>query len=356
MEKIKDEDVSTVLQQYGIATGLIDTTYLIENYEKKINPRSRVIVKAETENKESYIIKFILEEEHSQKLIEEQSIFSESIRENGINTPERFMKNGKYCTYFFKNALSYNVTVEKYIGEELNFIDNRIIEEIACLMAKMHNISQTNNLHIQGNTIWDLFDGTSDVLRGYKAFCEYRNDDKYNFNLYNIDLYENIINIYQERFSRIRLMWDRLPKFATQGDYSINNLTYKNGKIYGIFDYNIAGDEVLVSDMIIEGLFVSYEMDLDNSFTDDYKDKMFKLFVKKYMEHRRLNQDEVNIINDLYAVVFPFWWTRIIFDEDNSLKKYLDDNNVEKVNQFLKDTYRILKQDYFTKEDFKFFN
>ena len=92
-------------------------------------------------------------------------------------------------------------------------------------------------------------------------------------------------------------------------------------------------------------------MDIDNLLTHDDKDRMFKIFVRKYMECRELNQDELNIMNDIYAVVFPFWWTRIIYDEENSLKKHLSDSNVEKVNEFLDDTYKLLKQNYF-QEDF----
>lgn len=348
--KIGEKDIYTALKQYGIEDSLINTYYIIERYKKGINPRARVIVKADVDSEESYIIKFILEEEHPQKLIEEQSIFSESIRESGIITPKRFKCNGAYCIELLVEELNYSVTLEEYIGEELNFINDKVVEEIATLMAKMHLISEKKDLHIQRNTIWDLFNETTDISRGYKDFCEYRKTD-IDFTRYDIGLYEKIITLYEERLSRLKNIWPKLPKYATQGDYSINNLVYGNDKIEGIFDYNIAGDEVLVSDMIIEGLLVSYEMDIDNLLTHDDKDRMFKIFVRKYMECRELNQDELNIMNDIYAVVFPFWWTRIIYDEENSLKKHLSDSNVEKVNEFLDDTYKLLKQNYF-QEDF----
>lgn len=350
--KIEEKDISDALKQYGIKGTLRNISYLIEQYREGIDPRARVIVKAEIDRSRSYIIKFILEPEHTQELIEDQSIFSECMRESGINTAKRFKCGNRYCMLFPVEGLTYNVTVEEYIGEELTFINDKMVEEIAYLMATMHNISQEKNLHIQRNTIWDLFDETKDISRGYKAFCDYRNNQKYNFALYDIKLYEKIINLYKKRLSKLKIVWNKLPKYATQGDYSINNLVYKNDRIDGIFDYNIAGDEILVSDMIIEGLLVSYEMDLDDSLTDNEKDKLFKIFVKKYMEYRDLNEDELNIMDDIYAVVFPFWWMRIIFDEENSLKKHLEDNNIEKVNGFLKDTYKMLNQNYFSEQVF----
>ncbi len=53
-------------------------------------PRAKVIVRAEMDNRLAYIIKFVLEEEHSIELIEEQSIFSECMRRNKINTAKRY--------------------------------------------------------------------------------------------------------------------------------------------------------------------------------------------------------------------------------------------------------------------------
>lgn len=347
---INGKEVSAALNQYGIQDTLRNVTYFIDRYKEGIDPRVKIILKAEVDNGKAYVIKFILEEEHPQNLIEEQSIFSECMRANGINTPRRFKSNGRYCISFPVKNLICDVTIEEYIGEELKFINNGMAEEIACLMAQMHIISEEINCHIGGNTIWDIFDETTDISRGYKSFCEYRTNGKYDFTLYNIELYDKIIILYEERLSRLKDIWYKLPKYATQGDYSINNLVYDNGKIEGIFDYNISGDEVLVSDMIIEGLLVSYEMDLDNSLTDNHKDEIFKVFVRKYMECRKLNQYELNVMDDIYAVVFPFWWTRIIFDKENSLEKHLNDNNLEKVNEFLKESYRLLKQDYFTEQ------
>lgn len=344
---ISDQNILDVLKKYGVEGDAKNIDYLVESYKMSGVPRAKVIVKVEMDKDKSYIIKFSLEKEHPIRLIEAQSVFSECMRVNGINTAQRFKCNDLYCIPFDVKEGVYAVTVEEYLGEELKFINYNIVEEIAALMAKMHIISQQNNCHIHGNTIWDLFDKTTDISRGYKAFCQYRNDEKYDFSLFDNGLYEKIIKLYEKRLSRLKSIWGRLPKYATQGDYSINNLVNINGRVGGIFDYNVAGDEVLVSDMIIEGIFVSYEMDLSNHFTVEDKDEMFKLFIRRYMQSRKLNEYEVKAMNDLYAVVFPFWWTRIIFHKENSLQKYLEDNNVEKVNEFLHETYRLLNQNYF---------
>lgn len=179
-------------------------------------------------------------------------------------------------------------------------------------------------------------------------FCEFRKNKVIDFSLYNVPLYDKIIKLYGERSEKLKRVWDKLPKYATQGDYSINNLTCVNGAIH-IFDYNIAGDEVLVSDMIIEGLFIAQEMDLCEGLTDRDRVGLFQSFAKTYMQYRKLTQDEINVMNDIYAVGFPFWWTRIISDEKNSLSKLLEHKNISKVNDFLEETYAILSTDYFDK-------
>lgn len=344
--KITYENVSHALKEYEVVESIKEITYLIENYKVE-NSKAKVIIKVELSDDKAYIIKFILDNETTHNLIEEQSIFSECMRLNGINTPKRLKNKGKHCTIIPVEGLRYDVTVEEYLGEELTFINSNIVQEIANLMAKMHTISQENNCHIRGNTIWNIFCDKSDISRGFKSFCEYRHNSDYDWSLYNTDLYQSIIDLYEQRLSRLKSIWHKLPCYATQGDYSINNLAFKDGRVKGIFDYNIAGDEALVSDMIIEGLFVSYEMDLDNCLIDDDKDRLFKLFVKTYMQCRKLTQIEIKVMNDIYAVVFPFWWTRIIFDSKKSLRKYLEENNTKKVNEFLDETHRLLQLNYF---------
>lgn len=336
-------DIRKILDNYNIDEEIKDLEKIIEYYSED-KTRAKFIIKVDTD-KSFYIVKLIVEDEHPMELIEEQSIFSESMRYNNIITPKRYKSKDRYTSMFIKSDMEFVVTVEDYIGEELDFINEEIVKDIALLMANMHRISEKNHCHTKSDTIWNIFSDSSDISRGYRAFCEYGKLEKYDFNKYNIELYYEIINLYNNRLSRLKSKWRELPKYASQGDYSTNNMTYRNGRL-AIFDYNIAGDEVLVSDMIIEGCLVAYEMDLAKGLDNEDRDRLFTLFVKEYVEYRRLNSLEIDVMDDIYAIIYPFWWTRIIFDEEESLKSYLDREDTSKVNRFLEDTYRLLKEDF----------
>lgn len=53
------------------------------------------------------------------------------------------------------------------------------------------------------------------------------------------------------------------------------------GKTKAIIDINnIAGDETLVGDMVLEGLLTANEMDLSNGLTDKDRPELFRWFFK----------------------------------------------------------------------------
>ena len=136
------------------------------------------------------------------------------------------------------------------------------------------------------------------------------------------------------------MSWGKLPRFATQGDISINNLSYTEGN-QRIFDYNIAGDETLVGDMVLEGLLTANEMDLSDELTDHDRPELFKQFYKGYITERPLSDDEKTVLNDIYSISSALWFTRIKYNE-NSLEKLIDCNECDKVRELLQELYDIL--------------
>lgn len=342
---MQEENIKEILELYDINRNIANINYLCEGYDDKDDLRIRVIAKVELCDKSSYIIKFVLEEEHPYKLIEEQSRFSEGLRCLGINTAKRIKCGDKYCCLYSLGDSRLSVTVEEYLGEEIKEINENIVSEISSLMARMHMLSENNNYHLVNDTIWNLWNDNSDIMRGYMKFKELR-DKIIELDENNIEIYENILRVYKSRKDKISKLRPSLPQYATQGDYSVNNLTYNNEEI-GIFDYNIAGDEILVNDMIIEGLFVTKVMDLSEGLKDSDREELFKLFVKAYINIRKLTSDELNVINDLYAIVVPFWWERIIYNKNKSLVSIINNKDITKLNEFLIETYMMLTTNYF---------
>lgn len=334
---IELKNLMEVLTLYNITEEISNFNFFINGYNDKTS-EIKVIIKVEFLNKNPLVVKFVRENDHPHNIIETQSVFSEYLRSHGILTPKRYMSGGCYCRKYELNNIFIDVTVEDYLGEEIKTIDLKLTYKIGQLMAKIHKISEEGNCHIGSNTIFNVI-GYNEVS-GFNSFLELGEGGK-------IDsvLYQRIKTLYISKLEKIKLSWAKLPRYATQGDISINNLSFVGDEI-GIFDYNIAGDETLVGDMVLEGLLTANEMDLSNGMTDKDRPELFKWFLKGYINERPLTEDEKDALSEIYSTSSALWFTKIKYDED-SLTKLVERNEYDKVDLLLQEIYNILSEDNF---------
>lgn len=329
------ENINEVLSLYCIE-GQVSTVYDFIHYRDE--NEIKIISKVDFTDRDSLVIKFVREDKHPSHTIESQSAFSEYLRSQGISTPRRYMSEGKYCLHYKLDHMYVDITVEDYIGEEIRTLDAHLATKVGGLMGKIHTISENGNCLIGQRTIFDLL-GYNEVS-GYNTFCDLGETHKID-----ATMYQKIKELYHKRLENIRVHWNTLPRFATQGDISINNLTYV-GDAIGIFDYNIAGDETLVGDMVLEGLLLAYEMDLSHGLTDNDRAILFQHFIQGYLTERPLTVDEKTVFSDIYSIAFAFWFTKIKYNE-NSLEKLIECNEEEKVRRLLQEIYTILERNDF---------
>ena len=306
----------------------------IHYYDEKI-AEVKIISKVEFTDRSTLVVKLTKENEHPFHKIESQSGFSEYIRSQGVLTPKRYASDGKYCVCYKLNNLEVAVTVEDFLGDELKAIDFNLSYKIGQLLGKIHRISEDGKCLIGSNTIFD-FCGYNEVS-GYETLCKLGEAG-------NIDsaMYLKIKGLHTERFERVRRIWSRLPRFATQGDISINNLSMIDGNL-GIFDYNIAGDETLIGDMVLEGLLTANEMELAEGVTDNDRIELFRRFVEGYQTERPLSDDEKNVFRDMYSISSAFWFTKIKYNE-NALEKLVERNETDQVGKLLEGIYNNLSR------------
>jgi len=329
---IKLDDILKVLKLYNIDGQVSDFSFFINHYNAETG-EMKVITKVEFSDRQALVVKFTKENKHPQEIIENQSIFSEYLRSQGILTPKRYISGGRYCNKYKLNNMLVNVTVEDYLGEEIKAIDFNLAFKIGKLLARMHKISEKGNCHIGSNTIFNVV-GYNEVS-GYDKFVQLGESGKIDS-----EIYHNIKTLYLTKLNRIKSIWDKLPRFAVQGDISINNLTCIGDNI-GIFDYNIAGDETLVGDMVLEGLLTANEMELADGLTDEDRTEIFKCFFRGYISERPLTYNEEKILNDIYSISAALWFTKIQYNE-NSLTELLERNEYHKVNLLLEQIYQSL--------------
>lgn len=329
------QNLTDVIALYNISTPISDFRFFINGYDEETS-EIKVITKVGFTHRSPLVVKFVKEDDHPHNLIEQQSTFSEYLRVQGIITPKRYKSEGNYCAKYKLENMNVVVTVEDYLGKEIKALDTKLAYKIGQLMAKTHSISEKGNCHIDNNTIFNVV-GYNEVS-GFDSFVELGESGKIN-----LVIYEQIKKEYTTKLNKIKLLWSTLPRYATQGDFCINNLTYVGEKI-GIFDYNIAGDETLVGDMVLEGLLAANEMDLTNGLSDKNRVDLFRCFFNGYTDVRPLTADEKNVLNDIYTISSSLWFTRIIYNE-NSLMKLVERNEMSKVNLLLQDIYNDLCRD-----------
>jgi len=333
---IELKDILNILSLYNIYSDVLDYKFFINEFDEE-TLEMKFIVKVELADNRKLVTKFIRQDFHPNNIIEEQSRFSEHLRSHGVLTPIRYKSGDNYCITYPFNEYTLDVTVEDYFGEEIKAIDNDLAYKIGQLMGKNHRIAENDNLHITNRTMFNIV-GYNEVS-GYDDFLEFGKNE-----LIERDIFNQICSIYDKKLNRLKEVWDSLPKYATQGDYSTNNLTY-HGDELGIFDYNNAGDETLISDMILEGLLTAYESDLSDGLTDDDRLELFKIFVNGYISQRQLSEKEKSIFNDIYAISKGLWFTRIQYNE-NSLEKLIENNEHEKVEKLIQEIYEDLNSDF----------
>lgn len=220
-----------------------------------------------------------------------------------------------------------NVTVEDWCGEEIKEINVDIAYQIGKLMARMHRISLANKCEIGCGTLFSA--AYWNDVDAYPGFCKICADQRLDR-----ETVAKIKALRDEKLARIRAVWDRLPRAAVQGDISINNLVCGADELT-VFDYNNAGDEVLVSDLVMEGLLTAYEMKLPDGISAPYRENIFPSLLKGYLSVRPLSDLECDAAWEIYTLYHGLWFTRIVYNHD-SLEKLVKRADYDTANQLLR--------------------
>lgn len=318
--------INTILRRYGFPETVIMTESYIDRWKEK--ELARLIFGVTLADGRKLVIKLLHYDSPSadRKIIEAQSRFSEAMRNQGIQTPRRYMAGPEYCTQLPFRGLLCNVTIEDYCGQEVRYLDHNLAWEIGQLMARMHRLSLADGLKIGCGTLFSAaYDNDVDA---YDRLCELCRTDGIDQ-----DIVVRIKALREEKLTHIRSHWAELPMCAVQGDVSINNLVWDNQGLH-VFDYNNAGDEVLVGDMVLEGLLTAFEMDLPEGVPESSRETLFDAFVRGYLSVRPLTPAEQTVVWDIYTLWHGLWFTRIVY-HDHSLEKAIGRGDMAAANGIL---------------------
>lgn len=325
MYAINIEDVNEILGKYKITNNKRAISLELLQYYQ-VNTQVCMVVLTEISSHEKYVIKMLSNNLINIKEEEKQAEFSEFLRKNGIPVPRKYKLGDKYVSYLVLDNLKFNIIVEDFYGKDLNYVSTNSIKTIAKLLAEMHENSITYGYHLPlGAT--------------YKAVCSNNvgMDKIWGNSIKHIIAgvtYDNISSVHINAMNKIKEMWKLLPIYAVHGDLGLTSNVTIHDDSYGIIDFNLSGDEVLLSDMLITwySSIYTYDMMLTLSVEDRIVNR--QLFFDTYIKNRHLTKEEHECIYDMACAINGIYFNRFVAylankgidDVVNKMVPYISDN------------------------------
>lgn len=207
-------ELQTICSFFEIQDSIVDTyTFLDYTGTDEVGTKEKLILRLDFAQRKSVVMK-LTKEKFTQSIIQQQCEFSEKLRKAGILTAQKFLCSDGYCLCW--NGV--HIIVEEYLTGTLEKINKTNAVKIGQLLAKMHLLSESHHYHLPIQTIFD-FMGHNEV-NGFDSFTKLMKD---------FDIAKEIIALYQEKAMACKKLWQYLPTYAVQGDFTLNNLAISDG-------------------------------------------------------------------------------------------------------------------------------
>lgn len=331
MFAVDHTDIGNVLKDFGIFSEVKCVSEL-ERYHYEQNDcdsekEVRLIVKVELESGLPLVMRFKNEADVTIEIIESQSRFADVMRKNGILTPYQYQSGEAFAKWYHMNGYDVIVTVEQFAENEIKVVDAVIAEKTGELLAKMHSISEKNNLHVRNRVLFDPF--SANDLFDFESFKSLETA----LGDHERVLFDKIVQKYHT-YMEILSPLKGQPRYAVQGDISDCNLYQACTGEIGIFDFNRCGDNHLFCDAVMQAVFEARLMDYPNDSGDDIEAEILAAFLKGYRSIRDFSEEQQNWYPYLYAMINAFWSFDVKWGDD-SLTNAVKNNDVEGTRSWL---------------------
>ena len=292
-------EVTPILRDFGVLSPAAALTELQRYDYTEGGPDVRLILRADTEDGRRFVLRLRREPGVTRELAEAQSRFARLLRDRGVETPRVLRSEGLFAREYALNGYKVLANLEEFAPGELTLVDIPTAEETGALLARMHNIAEGENVHVDGPVLFDPL-RRNDLFR-FSAFT-----DMGSF-LRETDgaLYGEILRRYYALRGKIQAL-DRAPRYAVQGDVSDCNL-YRTGEgKLGIFDFNNCGDNGLFADAVMQAVFEARLMDYPEDL-QDREARILSAFLRGYLGERPFTREERELYPSLYGIITAFW-------------------------------------------------
>lgn len=292
--KLEKNTVQKILQLYQICAEVTDINCMVNIdfiYEEERIVKYYARVFTEEEN---YVLKLLRLPMCPDIVLEKQAELSQRYRENGIPTPKSYKdRKERYCSDYEEEGLKFKILLEEDVGEVLNTFSKEVILQMAELLGKMHCIALENKWNFRTGSFYREFSkGKTEYLQLWeRTGTEFLPQP----------LLNEIVEKYNACLEQMKQSWSNLPIATVQGDMYWMNLMVKEDKL-AIIDYDRAGDEVLLSDVLITWFRILFDPVIQEAFPEVKEKGLWTEFLKAYEKERTLTDSEKLALADQYTV------------------------------------------------------
>lgn len=334
MFKVELSDINLILRDFGISLNSSSHAELERyNYEKKepTSKKVRLIEKVILGDGSSLVIRFKNEDNAPFELLEKQSGFAELLKESGVSTPKLYKSGESFVKQYTLNGYDVLVMVEEFVNGEIKCVDETIAEKAGALLAKIHNISEKNEFHVNSKVLFDPF--TKNELFAFTEFAELEGKIDASSQI----LYWEIMRKYQQ-YMEILYPLQIEPRYAVQGDFSDCNLYQMEDGALGVFDFNWCGDSNLYCDAVMQAMYFARLMDYPESYKENPEKKILQPFLRGYQNERPFSSRQKELYQYLYSIIDAFWLQDMLCE--NSIIKAAERNDCTAVQKCLEEIWR----------------
>ena len=331
MLKITEADINGIFTDFGIP-GRCRSFEELQRYDYEDSDPTgrsvRLIVKAETEDGRPYVLRFKNEEDVTPDIVEAQSRFAAALRERGIETPWVYASDGRFARVYGIGGYEVIVTAEEFVPGEVRVVDAETAERTGMLLARMHNIAEEADLHVENEVLFDPLTGND--LFDHEMFSKHESVLKE----IDAELYDSIEREHARLAKAVRAL-EAEPRYAVQGDISDCNLYYTEKGELGVFDFNRSGDNSLFADAAMQAIFEARLMDYPPEIEADPEPVILPAFLRGYGRVRPFTKEQRALFPCLYALVSAFWLGDLKWCGE-SLEKAVSSGDAEAVHGHMK--------------------
>ena len=305
MIKIEKSHVQEALDYFGINKKVENILIMTNDQEERKGKKAvRIVTAAFFEDGEKLIVRFLNEREFildvthlkvTTQIIENQSIFSEVLRKEGMIVPRKYSKNGSYCMPWNLDGIPLDVTVEEYLGKPLEKFSPELFGQYGCMIGQLHSISLAHHCWTDFSIVFEEVKENRTDFR--KLF--------HGLDMGNIseELLDDVAKYHDIRKQEVVEIWTDLPRSAVQGDlYSCNNVAMTERGI-GFYDFNVAADEVLLGDMLHVWFRTIYDVNNEDQINTWDIEKCWNDYLNGYEQFRKWTEQEQKALAKVYVLL-----------------------------------------------------